>query len=71
MLNRAAILSKHITLVVVKAIVDKYVNTEDIKNAIDKIANGVIDIFEYLVYFPLFIIAMTQARRIDSHFFCY
>jgi hypothetical protein len=45
-LNRAAILSKHIAPVVVKAIADKYVNTEDIKNAIDKIANGVTDIFE-------------------------
>jgi len=45
-LNRAAILSKHIAPVVVKAIADKYINTEGIKDAIEKITEGVSDIFE-------------------------
>lgn len=45
-LNRAAILSKHIAPVVVKAIADRYINTDGIKEAIEKVTEGVTDIFE-------------------------
>lgn len=45
-LNRAAILSKHIAPVVVKAIADRYINTDGIKEAIVKVTEGVTDIFE-------------------------
>jgi hypothetical protein len=44
--KRAAILSKHIAPVVVKAIADRYINTDGIKEAIEKVTEGVTDIFE-------------------------
>lgn len=45
-LKRAATLSKHLAPIVVKAIADKYVDTQGIKEAIENITKGVTDIFE-------------------------
>ncbi len=45
-LKRAATLSKHLAPTIIKAIADKYVDTQGIKEAIENITKGVTDIFE-------------------------
>jgi hypothetical protein len=45
-LKRAATLSKHLAPTIIKAIADKYVDTQGIKEAIENITKGVSDIFE-------------------------
>ena len=45
-LKNAATLSKHLVPIIAKAIADKYVNSDSIKDAIDGISKGVTDIFE-------------------------
>ncbi|GGD33250.1 KAP family P-loop NTPase fold protein [Flavobacterium orientale] len=45
-LKNAAILSKNIAPIIVKAIADKYINTEGIKEAIIGVSKGLADVFE-------------------------
>ena len=45
-LKNAAVLSKHVAPVIAKAIADKYINTDSLKEAIVGITNGLSDIFE-------------------------
>jgi hypothetical protein len=45
-LKKASILSKNIAPIIVKAIADKYIDTEGIKDAIVGITNGLSDVFE-------------------------
>lgn len=45
-LKKAATLSKHIAPIIAKAIADKYVSTEVVKEAIDGVTKGLTDVFE-------------------------
>ena len=45
-LKNAASLSKHVAPILVKSIADKYINTEEVKNLIKGVSEGITDIFE-------------------------
>ncbi|MEZ4803066.1 MAG: P-loop NTPase fold protein [Gelidibacter sp.] len=45
-LKKAATLSKHIAPVIAQAIADKYIDTKSVKEAIDGVSKGLLDVFE-------------------------
>ena len=49
-LKKAATLSKHIVPIVARALADKYINTEGLKEALEGVTKGLTDVFENEVY---------------------
>ena len=45
-LKKASTLTKHIAPIIAKAIADRYINTEGVKEAIEGVTNGLADVFE-------------------------